>query len=64
MDMQAAKTEEQMNNTQLIHKLQEQYTQMENMLIKARVDIEVKSAENMALEEQVCLRSATMALDS
>ena len=53
--MQVAKTEEHIQNLQMVHKLQEQNSQLESMVVKARVDIEVKSAENLSLEQQVSL---------
>eukprot|EP00301_Raphidiophrys_heterophryoidea_P001740 c10828_g1_i1.p1 GENE.c10828_g1_i1~~c10828_g1_i1.p1 ORF type:complete len:1377 (-),score=284.44 c10828_g1_i1:307-4395(-) len=51
--MDRDKLEERMSFTDSIVKLQTQNKSMEEMLVKARVDIEMKSAENTALEQQV-----------
>jgi hypothetical protein len=53
VELQASKSDEAVANSEMVRKLQDQHRQLEEMLIKARVEIEVKSAENMALEQQV-----------
>jgi len=47
------KMEETINFTDTIVKLQTQSKSIEEMLVRARVDIEMKTAENNALEQQV-----------